>query len=158
RGRQPRYRVTDLGTLGGNASVAFGINNAGVISGGANVANGDQHPFLWRDGKMTDLGGLGGGNGAGGVPNGSLQVPITSETAKAHPFGADFCGYGTHRVCLTAFWKDGKITQLPTLGGNNALHFTMNERGQIAGTAEKSTRDPKCVAPQALLFAPVIWG
>jgi probable HAF family extracellular repeat protein len=158
RGQQPRYTVTDLGTLGGNESFAYGINNSGVISGYAGLANGDRHPFLWRNGKMTDLGGLGGGNGAGMNPTGSLLVPIASETPKADPFGEDFCGFGTHRICLAAIWRDGSMTPMPTLGGNNAIAFAMNERGQVVGLAEKAYPDLNCVPPQKLSYAPVIWG
>jgi probable HAF family extracellular repeat protein len=158
RGRHPRYKVTDLGTLGGNASIAYGINNAGAISGGANVASGDQHPFLWRDGRMSDLGGLGGANGSGSIPTGALHMAIASETAQPDPLGADFCGYGTHRICQAAIWKDGRFTSVPTLGGNNAIGYALNERGQMVGVAEKSTPDPTCIAPQKLRYAPVIWG
>jgi probable HAF family extracellular repeat protein len=161
RGQEARYTVTDLGTLGENASFAYGLSNSGAVSGSAGIANGDQHPFLWRDGKMTDLGtlaGLAGGNGAGQNPTGSLRVTIVSETAAADPSGEDFCGWGTHHVCLAAVWKDGIMTALPTLGGNNATAFSMNERGQIVGLAEKPTPDPMCIAPQKLAYAPVIWG
>ena len=34
----------------------------------------------------------------------------------------------------------------------------MNERGQMVGYAEKATPAPKCIAPQKLAFAPVLWG
>jgi probable HAF family extracellular repeat protein len=158
RGRQPRYQVTDLGTLGGNGSAAYGINNAGVISGGANVANGDQHPFVWQNGKLSDLGGLGGGNGAGSIPSGSMQIALASETTRTDPFGADFCGYGTSRVCQAAIWNDGKVTALPTPGGNNAIGYAFNQRGQIVGVAETSDPDPTCPASRHLGYVPVIWG
>jgi probable HAF family extracellular repeat protein len=157
RGQQPRFQLTDLGTLGGDLSLAFGISNAGAISGAAAIASGEQHPFLWRDGKMMDLGGLG-GNGAGTNPLGSLVVPIVSETPDIDPLGEDFCGYGTHHICLAGIWKEGKTTAFPTLGGNNAISFAMNEQGQMAGVAEKPVPDAKCPAPQKLRFAPVIWG
>src|ERR1700676_2638247 len=56
-----RYRVTDLGTLGGTFSQAFGINNKGSVVGWS-FLTGDTtlHAFLWRKGLMTDLGTLGG--------------------------------------------------------------------------------------------------
>jgi probable HAF family extracellular repeat protein len=47
---------------------------------------------------------------------------------------------------------------VPTLGGNNAIGFAMNERGQMVGVAEKANPDPNCQPPQKLAFAPVIWG
>ena len=158
RGQQPRYQMTDLGTLGGKMASAFGVSNAGVVSGWAAVANGDQHPVMWRDGKAVDLGNLGGGNGSASIPTGSLQMALATETAIADPFRADFCGYGTGRTCVAAMWKDGKLTQLPTLGGNNAIGYFTNERGQMVGVAERSAADPKCKPPQKLGFAPVIWS
>src|SRR5215472_992969 len=66
-GRRDRYVVVNLGTLGGTFSSAYGINNLGWVIGAANLA-GDQteHPVLWRDGSIIDLGTLGGENGAAG--------------------------------------------------------------------------------------------
>lgn len=158
RGRQPRYTVTDLGTLGGNLSFAYGVSNSGVVAGSAALPNGDQHPFLWQNGKMVDLGTAGGANGSGQNPSGSLRVPIVTETSRTDPQGGDFCGWGTHRICLAGYWKDGKLTTLPTLGGNNAIGFSGNERGQIVGYAEKSTPDATCAQPGKLAFAPAMWS
>jgi len=58
-----RYNFTDLGTLGGTYSEAVGINNKGWIAG-SSTTTGDQviHAALWQNGKLTDLGTLGGPN------------------------------------------------------------------------------------------------
>jgi probable HAF family extracellular repeat protein len=49
--------LTDLGTLGGDHSVAFGINAAGDVVGYAQLpgAAGEDHAYLYRDGVMVDL-------------------------------------------------------------------------------------------------------
>lgn len=157
RGSRPQYKVTDLGTLGGKFSIAYGTNNAGTIAGAANLPSQVSHAFLWRDAKMTDLGTLGGLNSAGTNPNGAGEVTVISETGKTDPDGQDFCGWGTHQTCLAAVWGGGKLTALPTLGGNNAAGVVMNERGQTVGAAETTTRDNACAAPQVFRFLPVIW-
>lgn len=60
--RNGRTRV--LGTLGGEASQALGINNRGQVVGKADVgppdAHGDEntHAFLWQNGHMHDLNGF----------------------------------------------------------------------------------------------------
>lgn len=52
----PRYRITDLGTLGGRSSWAYSINNVGQVVGESRRAGSEaQHGFLWQDGVMTDL-------------------------------------------------------------------------------------------------------
>src|ERR1017187_2009079 len=71
----PRYTVTDLGTFGGNFSVAFGINNAGRVGGTAALPNGNAYAFLTGIAK-TDLGTLGGPNSQAGGPNGADQLAI----------------------------------------------------------------------------------
>lgn len=52
--------ITDLGTLGGDQSIAAGINDGGDIVGSAMNADGVWRAFLYADGTMTDLGTLGG--------------------------------------------------------------------------------------------------
>ena len=47
----------ELGALAqSGASEAHAINALGQVSGAAEVAPGVWHPFLWRDGTMSDLG------------------------------------------------------------------------------------------------------
>lgn len=154
----PRYVITDLGTLGGTYSDAYGINYAGRTAGAAARPNGNTHAFLSGfPGEVYDLGTLGGLNSEASGPNASYQLAILSETAKKDPFGNDFCGFGTNLICLAAIWN-GTMTALPTLGGNNAEAVAINNAGQLAGLAENSTRDASCPPPQVLDFEAVLWG
>jgi probable HAF family extracellular repeat protein len=157
--QQPRYTVTDLGTLGGTFSVAGSINNRGWVDGYATVA-GDQseHAFLWRDGVMTDLGTLGGPNSVAYQSlNERGEVGGTAETLTLDPLGEDFCDFGTNLVCQPFLWQAGVMTPLPTLGGSNGDSKTFNNRGQVVGYAENNTQDLNCNPPQVLDFEAVIW-
>ncbi|HEU5115249.1 MAG TPA: hypothetical protein VFT74_01090 [Isosphaeraceae bacterium] len=51
--------VVDIGTLGGSSSIAHGLNDAGLIVGSSQTADGSVHAFVSFDGKMADLGTLG---------------------------------------------------------------------------------------------------
>lgn len=155
----PRYRVIDLGTpgLGGSTSIAFGVNNAGRVAGSASVPDGTQHAALWGPGGIIDAGSLG-GNAQSGPPNGRDELPIISETSAMDPLGEDFCAFQTGKICLGAIWRNGALTALPTLGGNNAAAISLNNRGQIDGFAEIATQDSTCIAPQKVRVEAAIWG
>jgi probable HAF family extracellular repeat protein len=165
---QTHYIVKALSTLGGMQGVGEAITERGWISGAANL-EGDttQHAALWRDLRITDLGTLGGPNSrvVGGVKNNHGLVAGGSETADPDPLGETVCttfvfGFsGQPLICLGFVWQDGVMTALPTLGGNNGFALGgVNNRGQIAGFAENSTRDPACPSPQRLDFEAVVWG
>ena len=158
-GRQtPRYKVTDLGTLGEPLTIAFGINNAGRVGGTIAVPSGGTHAFLSKaDGMIHDLGTLGGPNAQASGPNGRNDLPVISEISTPDPLNEDFCGFGDHLICSGALWS-GVMKPLRTLGGANAMALALNNRGQVIGVAENSTHDPGCVAPQVLDFQPVVWG
>jgi probable HAF family extracellular repeat protein len=166
------YAVINLGTLGGTESNGFGgVNNRGWVTGDANLA-GDQneHAVLWRDGVITDLGTLGG-------PNSSVPEAVKDDTgfvvgvaqiAEVDPLG-EFWGatfvctpsvscQGWQNLLRGFVWKNGVMTALPTLGGNNSGALGVNNRGQIVGGAETANQDPNCVPPQVLDIQAVVWG
>jgi probable HAF family extracellular repeat protein len=166
-----RYSVISLGTLGGSGSNGFGgVNNRRWVTGDANLA-GDQteHAALWRDGEIVDLGTLGGLNSSVANPMKDDRGLIVggAQTAIVDPLG-EF--WGANYFCTAAncegwqnlqgafLWRDGVISALPGLGGNNSSAAGANSRGQIVGTAETAYQDPNCITPQVLDYEPVVWG
>lgn len=120
-----QYSVTDLGTLGGFNSVAFGINANGQVAGKADTSSGYSHAFLYSSGKMTDLGTLPGYSSsfAQGINDGG-QVVGRADTSS-----------GTHHAFL---YSTGTMTDLNNLiatssGWNLEYAYAINDPGQIVG-------------------------
>ena len=156
-----RYTIKDLGTLGGLAGAAFGINSSGHVSGqGALAGNATEHAFLYRNGRKMDLGTVGGPrlNSTVGTLNDRDEVSVIAETTAIDPLQENFCGFFTNHSCVGAVWKQGRLTPLPTLGGNNAFAVSVNNRGELVGYAENGMRDSTCPSPQKLDFEAVTWG
>jgi probable HAF family extracellular repeat protein len=82
------YAITDLGTLGGVNSYAYGINANGAIAGASEIGGVNTRAFLWTDaGGLRNLGTLGGLNSFGSGVNDLGHVIGSSEIGAAtHAF------------------------------------------------------------------------
>jgi len=159
-GYHTRYVVTDLGTLPNGNGVfddPYWIVNNGVAAGWVSLTGGTSHAVLWREGMITDLGTLGGPNSYAYGVNERVRASGIAETGISDPNGEDYCGFGTHLICLGFVWQNGAMTALSTLGGNNSQGSQINSRGEVVGYAENATPDPTCPIPQKFAFKPVIW-
>jgi probable HAF family extracellular repeat protein len=132
-------KMIDLnpGNFGGTQSCANFLNNRGQVVGFMDTA-GDvhDHPFLWEQGKITDLftqGNLGGSNGSAFAVNelghaaGNAELPVQ----------------GQHHAVL---WREGGIIDLQTVDGDLcSLAYFLNSSDQVVGTSgacDGSTNHP----------------
>jgi probable HAF family extracellular repeat protein len=83
-------------------------------------------PFLWKNGRMRDLGNLGGSLPVfGGVEDLNDRGEVVGQSnlagdQTAHPY----------------IWTSNKMTDLGTLGGDNGNASAINRHGVVAGTAD----------------------
>src|SRR5215813_12087846 len=169
---QTSYKITDLGTnkSSDNFSMGMGLNNRGWTENMDGFVNPPENNLFTtvargravinRDGVNIDLGTLGkpdSGNSWinwGGINDRGEAVGI-SETTVPDPNGEDVCGFGTFLTCVPFLWRDGHMSALPTVGGNNGQAFAINNRGQVVGYTETANTDPTC--PPAPTALPVLW-
>ena len=128
--------MQDLGTLGGPDAGVSGINERGQVAGVSyidsnpilncdllnNVPIVTTHPFFWQNGKMVDIGTLGGSCAGVATINNRGQVAGSSNLAgdeTEHPF----------------LWERGKLRDLGTLGGTAGLANWLNDAGEVTGVA-----------------------
>jgi probable HAF family extracellular repeat protein len=168
---QTSYKITDLGTNKStdNFSMAMGLNNQGWAENmdgfvnppennlGTTVARG--RAVINIGGFNIDLGTLGGPDGNswinwGGINDRGEAVGL-SETADLDPDGEDICGFGTGLTCRPFLWRNGQMSGLPTVGGNNGQASAINNRGEVTGTAETTVLDSGC--PPNKISLPVLW-
>jgi probable HAF family extracellular repeat protein len=125
------YTVTDLGTLGGSLSAAYGINGSGQVVGYSSKA-GDTTFHAFRTAPNSpinpaadDLGTLGGSSSSAYGINDSGQVVGVSSNV----------GDSTSHAFRTA--PNSAINpaadDLGTLGGTSSMAFAINNSGQVVG-------------------------
>jgi len=141
-------KIHDLGTLGGASSYAATLNDLGQITGvalnnvpdpfsllglGSATTLTQTRGFLWQNGKMQDLGTLGGPDTWAVFVNDRGQVAGTSYTS-------DVADPNTGTPPVGVFlWENGKMKDLGNLGGNNGLLGAysivnaLNNHGQVTG-------------------------
>jgi probable HAF family extracellular repeat protein len=157
--KHPHYRLIDLGTFGGPASYDGPTGNGAPImsrsgsfvgssqtsiplssdSNGFVCVNGPDvyHAFQWRDGVINELPSLQSGDNCAnpmGINNRG-EIAGQSEINRVNPLtGA--------KEIRAVRWKDGKVENLGTFGGNDAGANAINDRGQIAGFSLDNISDP----------------
>lgn len=118
--------VTDIGTLGGSNSWAYGIANDGQIVGASDVAGvAAIHAFAYFDGTMHDLGTLSGGNSTATAVND--HGDITGYSDPAFP--------GRPSQARAFLYTNGAMRDIGTLGGDVAYARAISAAAAITGTS-----------------------
>ncbi len=158
-----RYKLIDLGTLGGpNSSEGprFPIvNNRGVVAGASDTLLTDPncvfppncldlHATQWDRGTLTDLGTLPDGNNSdANAINSRGQIAGLSENGL---FDLLFDSPVTRPV----LWESGQGIDLGDFGGPNGFANNINNRGQVVGGVQSDIPDPFF----GTQFRPFLWG
>ena len=130
--------VIDLGTLGGNESAAYSVNDRGQVVGVAVNTILDPfsffatqlRAFLWQDGAMQDLGSL------GGPESWALFVNARGQVAGFSTTNAIFNPITMSLTTDPFLWEHGTMLDLGTLGGTSGSPYGLNNRGQVVGLSD----------------------
>jgi probable HAF family extracellular repeat protein len=124
----------NLGTLGGDESIAAGLNPAEQVVGGAETADGHWHAFLWQDGEISDLGTLGGDQSEAHAISRGFDPLIVGTSEMPHP------NYPV-TVERAFLWRGGVMTELGTLGGDNSEAWAVSDTGLVVGSAQTADEE-----------------
>jgi probable HAF family extracellular repeat protein len=139
--------LQDLGTLGGPDSAADYVNSHGQVAGNSfvnatvNPATEipTEHPFLWQNGHMHDLGSLGGTRAfptAGGYALNDRGEVVGVSTLTGDP--VDSNGVLKNHPFL---WDGTAMKDLGTIGGNHGVPYALNQAGDVVGGATTNPSD-----------------
>jgi probable HAF family extracellular repeat protein len=97
------------GTLGGDYSYAWDINDQGVVTGEAANKALDVHAFIWTSAGMSDIGTLGGARSVGRAINESGQVAGESQISQGNAIRAFRFTQGAGMVNLGTLSEDPAV-------------------------------------------------
>lgn len=106
------YRMTDLGTLGGERSYATAMNDRGDVVGASQAADGRYHNVLWRHGRIIDLGRL--------YP---MDINNRGQVVGYMDVGDQYWH--------SFLWTSGRLVDLGTDGLWWSMPLGMNDSGQV---------------------------
>jgi probable HAF family extracellular repeat protein len=179
QGNQPaRYRLIDLGTLGGpNSYQPYGfaedflteasLSVEGTFAGWSDTSAADpfapncffknclvDHAFQWKNGIRTDLGALPGAPGLSSAvtwisPNGLISG--FSENGEIDPL-VDYPVF--HGVV----WENGRILDLkPLKGGYESWANAVNDRGEVVGFSSNAIYDANSLQGLVTETRAILW-
>lgn len=163
-----RYKLIDLGTLGGPSSgvaeAAQVLNNQGLVSGGADTGNLDPfdplcfaescfvvHAFQWQNGVLADLGTL-----PGGASSFANWVNDSGASAGASQNGLVDPLTGIPEQ-VAVLWHHGEIINLGTFGGAFSQANAINNRGEVIGFAQNAILDDFSLVGLATQTRAFLW-
>lgn len=119
--------ITKLPGLGGDAGIAYAINEEGTIVGIASIEPGDlalvaSRATVWRNNEAADL----------TTENGDY-----SEATDLNAEGLIVGEIPRDGFSNAVLWRDGETIELGTLGGDRSSAAAINDRGQIVGESAK---------------------
>jgi probable HAF family extracellular repeat protein len=123
-------------------SVAYSINDQGVVVGSVKLLNGDRHVAMWSaSGQFTDLGTLGGTYGEAAAVNALGQVVgISSKSGRQMPF----------------YWASGSMSSMGSVGEVSGI----SDKGRIVGSYNGKALTRRNVGSGVVTLPglPVSWG
>lgn len=143
-------QMTDLGTLGGSNSIAFGMNNTESVVGEAETSTSDPkgedfcgfgtylicRPFYRRNSVMKPLRTLGGNNGVANWVNRWGTAVGQAENTTTDPA----CPPPQKLQFKPVAWENGKALELPVRNDDpEGIAFAINDYGQIVGASGTCT-------------------
>jgi probable HAF family extracellular repeat protein len=156
KAKHHKYRLIDIGTLGGPASYTSAggvgnpiLNNNGLVAGYADTPLPDPYyptcfdrdcylarAFRWEKGVITDLGALPGTNNSAqsGINERGLVVGFSQN--------GGFDPLLSVPATRATTWTERGITDLGTLGGYESVAVYVNNGGQVVGLSTNSIPDP----------------
>lgn len=139
--------MSPLPTLGGNNGIAFGVNNRGQVVGQVENAVHDPtcvapqvlqfKPVMWENGEAHAL------PTVPGYPDGIAQA--INDNGQVVGVSTDCVFTRAHGL----LWQHGKYTDLGNLGGTQMAPSSINNRGQVIGSAD--------LPPGGIIFHVFLW-